>query len=186
MIFANGVGPPSLSMEGPPIWMPSAIFSRLIWSSPDQLLLRINSQAPDCAGAEDTTQQAADNTSAARHSLVGRFQDLRVASASRNPFPDSRSSASIPNNPFRGQTPSSQSRPTRGPRRAATPGPDRSSYNSETYQPANVGPYAAPTGSVGYQSGYPHSSSGPQYDPRSIHRSATTQPRHSRQAAERA
>jgi len=171
-------------------------FTLLIRYSPHQLLSYLNSRAPDQGGAEAAEAMQQETPASLDHTLLGQFQNLHLAqsTASRlatNPFANSRSPASSASNPFRSPTNSSQSRSAPRPLRSATPAPRRSPYNSTTYQPAypsvNVGPYAAPTGSVGYHAvyGQPEQGSGPLLDPRSIHRSATAQPSLSKQAAER-
>jgi hypothetical protein len=146
---------------------------------------------PADAGGEAATHAAA------HRSLVDSFQDLRVAEPAnlQNPFISSRSSTTT--NPFHGKTGSSQSRSASRLQRSATPLPGRQARGSAAYQAAygdpspasaNAGPYAAPTGGVGYHSGYGQTqpSNGPLCDPRSIRRSATTLPRQSRDASERA
>jgi hypothetical protein len=164
----------------------------LICYSPHRLLSSLNFPEPDLA---DAGGEAATHA-AAHRSLVDSFQDLRVAEPAnlQNPFTPSRSSTT---NPFHGKTGSSQSRSASRLQRSATPLPGRQARGSAAYQAAygdpspasaNAGPYAAPTGSVGYHSGYGQTqpSSGPLCDPRSIRRSATTLPKQSREASERA
>jgi hypothetical protein len=195
-ISNNIAGLDTQSTYGPPMihWMPYK-FTLLIRYSSHQLLLYLNYRVPGHGGAESAAEVEGEET-AANLALLGQFQNLHLAqsttsSHTTNPFAHSRSSASSASNPFRGQANSLQSRPAHRLQRAPSPAPSRSAFHSATYQPAyapaNAGPYATPTGSVGYPARYGQTeqSGGALLHPHTIQRPATAQPSLSRQAAVR-